>query len=75
MPETVIQKAAALAAYYSPARGESNVGVDVTERRYVRRGRGDRPGLVSYRNEHTVWVAADMYEEAENGADDKAGNP
>ncbi|MCX7683230.1 MAG: NFACT family protein [Anaerolineae bacterium] len=56
VPEAVVQKAAALAAYYSPARGESRVGVDVTERRYVRRG--DRPGLVSYRNERTVWVPA-----------------
>jgi predicted ribosome quality control (RQC) complex YloA/Tae2 family protein len=30
--------------------------VDVTERRYVRRVRGGHPGLVTYRNERTVWV-------------------
>jgi predicted ribosome quality control (RQC) complex YloA/Tae2 family protein len=33
------------------------VGVDVTERRFVRHVRGDHPGLVTYRNERTVWVA------------------
>lgn len=64
VPETVIQKAAALAAYYSPARGESNVGVDVTERRYVRRAKGNHPGLVSYHNERMVWVTAAVQEEA-----------
>jgi predicted ribosome quality control (RQC) complex YloA/Tae2 family protein len=57
VPEEVIQRAAGLAAYYSPARAESQVGVDVTERRYVRRARGGHPGLVTYRNERTVWVS------------------
>ncbi|MCP4537320.1 MAG: DUF814 domain-containing protein, partial [Chloroflexi bacterium] len=57
VPEEVLQRAAELAAYYSPARGEGRVGVDVTERRFVRRVRGGHPGLVTYRNERTLWVA------------------
>jgi predicted ribosome quality control (RQC) complex YloA/Tae2 family protein len=56
VPEDVIQQAARLAAYHSPARGEAHVGVDVTERRFVRRLRGGRPGLVTYRNERTIWA-------------------
>ncbi|MFW6135673.1 MAG: Rqc2 family fibronectin-binding protein [Chloroflexota bacterium] len=56
VPETVIQKAAALAAYYSSARDSDRVDVDVTERRFVRRAPGGRPGLVTYRNERTLYV-------------------
>jgi predicted ribosome quality control (RQC) complex YloA/Tae2 family protein len=58
VPEDVIRRAAALAARHSPARGEARVSVDVVERRFVRRLRGGRPGLVTYRNERTIWVTA-----------------
>ena len=60
VPEEVIQRAAELAAYYSPTRDESPVGVDVTERRFVRRVRGGHPGLVTYQNERTVWVVGNQ---------------
>ncbi len=56
VPEETIRRAAALAAYYSPARKEGVVLVNVTERRFVRRAPGDRPGLVTYREERTVEV-------------------
>ena len=56
VPEDVIQHAARLAARHSPARDSDRVAVDVTERRFVRRVRGGHPGLVTYRNERTVWV-------------------
>jgi predicted ribosome quality control (RQC) complex YloA/Tae2 family protein len=57
VPEDIIKRAASLAAFYSRARGsESQVAVDVTERRFVRRMRGKHPGMVTYRNERTVWV-------------------
>jgi predicted ribosome quality control (RQC) complex YloA/Tae2 family protein len=57
VPEAVIQRAAELAAYYSRARhSETQVSVDVVERRFVRRMRGKYPGLVTYRNERTLWV-------------------
>jgi predicted ribosome quality control (RQC) complex YloA/Tae2 family protein len=56
VPETVVQAAAQLAARHSAARGEKRVSVDLTERRFVHRMRGGHPGLVSYRNERTLWV-------------------
>jgi predicted ribosome quality control (RQC) complex YloA/Tae2 family protein len=55
-PEEVIQRAAELAAYYSPARDSGRAAVVVTRRRFVRRLPGGHPGLVTYRNERTVWV-------------------
>jgi predicted ribosome quality control (RQC) complex YloA/Tae2 family protein len=56
VPEEVVQQAAQLAAYYSPARDEGQAAVDVTRRRYVKRVRGGHPGLVTYRNEQTIQV-------------------
>jgi predicted ribosome quality control (RQC) complex YloA/Tae2 family protein len=57
VPDEVIQRAAELAAYYSRARPSNReVAVDVTERRFVRRVRGGFPGLVTYRNERTIWA-------------------
>ena len=59
VPEAVVEQAARWAAYYSAARqGTSRVQVDVTERRYVRRLPGGRPGLVTYRHERSLWVAS-----------------
>ncbi|MCE5257521.1 MAG: NFACT family protein [Chloroflexi bacterium] len=52
----VIEQAARYAAYYSGKRGEANVLVDYTRRRYVNRIPGSRPGMVTYRNEHTLTV-------------------
>lgn len=51
VPPGVLQRAASLAAYYSAARTERRALVDVTERRYVRKIRGGKPGMVTYRNE------------------------
>jgi predicted ribosome quality control (RQC) complex YloA/Tae2 family protein len=56
VPAEVVRGAARLAAYYSSARGSDQVDVDVTERRFVRRAAGGRPGLVTYRNEQTLLV-------------------
>src|SRR5690606_906631 len=53
---SVLETAAALAAWYSGGRESSRVPVDVTQRRYVRRIPGAGPGLVSYRNERTLHV-------------------
>lgn len=47
----VLQRAAGLAAYYSAARSERHPLVDVTERRHVRKLKGGKPGMVTYRNE------------------------
>ncbi len=51
-----IEKAAALAAYYSSGQGATTVEVDTTRRRYVRKVKGGQPGLVTYREERTLRV-------------------
>ncbi len=56
IPDSVIQRAAELAAYYSAGQGNALVDVDVTERRHVRPIKGGRPGMVTYKNERTVRV-------------------
>jgi len=55
--DTVIDTAAALAAYYSASRSEAKVIVDVVGRRDVKKIKGGRPGMVTYRNEETRTVA------------------
>lgn len=57
VPERTLEEAAALAAYFSPARGEAAVEVDLCRRALVRRVPGGPPGLVTYRAERTLRVA------------------
>jgi predicted ribosome quality control (RQC) complex YloA/Tae2 family protein len=54
--DETIERAAALAAWYSDGRNATAVPVDVTERRYVRKIKGAGPGMVTYRNERTLNV-------------------
>ncbi|CCF83863.1 Rqc2 family fibronectin-binding protein [Nitrolancea hollandica] len=54
--DEAIEKAAALAAYYSSGQGSTTVDVDTTRRRYVRKVKGGQPGLVTYREERTLRV-------------------
>jgi predicted ribosome quality control (RQC) complex YloA/Tae2 family protein len=56
VPQSVLQRAAELAAQHSAARGEAGVLVAYTQRRYVRPIRNGRPGMVSYRREKTIRV-------------------
>jgi predicted ribosome quality control (RQC) complex YloA/Tae2 family protein len=56
IPEQTIKWAAALAAHYSRGRDDTQVAVDVVERRHVRRLKDGRPGQVVYRNERTLWI-------------------
>jgi len=56
VPPAVMRRAAELAAYYSGARKEGRAEVDVTERRYVRKIKGGKPGMVTYRNEIVLEV-------------------
>jgi predicted ribosome quality control (RQC) complex YloA/Tae2 family protein len=65
-PTPVLDQAAALAGYYSQARGNTDAAIDVTERRQVRRISGARPGLVTYRNERTLYVRPRAAEEVED---------
>jgi len=72
VPEETVRAAALLAAYYSRARMSSNVAVDCTEARNVRKPRGARPGMVIYDRHKTIWVTPSREEIAEtlglNGA-------
>lgn len=53
VPESVMERADSLAAYYSARRSDGHVPVDVTFRRYVRKIKGGSQGQVTYQNEQT----------------------
>lgn len=52
-----IEETAGIAAYHSKARNDSLVPVIYTQRRYVRKPRKAKPGLVTVEREHSVMVA------------------
>ena len=54
--EAEIVSAANLAAYFSKARNSSSVPVDYTERRFVKKPSGAKPGFVIYTNQKTLYV-------------------
>jgi predicted ribosome quality control (RQC) complex YloA/Tae2 family protein len=56
VPDTVLRRAAALAAGPSQARTAPSVGVDYTLCKYVDRVKGGPPGLANYRGERTLHV-------------------
>ncbi len=51
-----LEAAAALAAWYCASRESGAVEVDIARRRHVRKIKGARPGMVTYRNERTIRV-------------------
>ena len=53
--ETILE-AALLAAYYSKASASSNVPVDYTLKRYVKKPGGSKPGFVIYTHQRTLFV-------------------
>lgn len=55
----VLETAAMLAAWFSRARASQNVPVDYTLRRYVRKPKGARPGMVIYERQRTLFVTPD----------------
>lgn len=59
VPPRTLHEAAQLAAFHSKARRSSNVPVDYTFRRHVRKPRGARPGAVVYTDHRTVFVTPD----------------
>jgi predicted ribosome quality control (RQC) complex YloA/Tae2 family protein len=50
------EEAAAVAAWYSDARGETQADVVWTRRKYVRRKKGAPPGTVTVKRSDTVRV-------------------
>lgn len=56
VPDTTMLEAAQLAAYYSKARESSQVPVDYTQIKNVKKPNGAKPGMVIYDNYNTVYV-------------------
>jgi len=57
--DTTLTEAAILAAYYSNGRNSSNVPVDYTFVRHVKKPSGAKPGFVIYYNQKTLYVTPD----------------
>ena len=58
-PEQTIFEAAQLAAYHSKARESSQVPVDYTAVKFVKKPAGAKPGMVIFANNRTLYVAPD----------------
>jgi len=56
VPDSTILEAAQLAAYYSKARQSSQVPVDYTRIKNVKKPNGAKPGMVIYDNYNTLYV-------------------
>jgi len=67
MTDSLIEKAAAIAAYYSRSRSEKHVMVDMTRVKYVKKIKGAGMGMVTYRNEKTITVIPQSEEILDNG--------
>ena len=57
--ETAIRQAAVLAAYHSKARDSSQVPVDFTKVKFVKKPNGAKPGMVIFTNQQTLYVKPD----------------
>ena len=55
-PDSSVEEAAMLAAYYSKGRESAQVKVDYCPARYVKKPAGARPGMVIYTNYQTAFV-------------------
>ncbi|MBQ4165821.1 MAG: NFACT family protein [Oscillospiraceae bacterium] len=58
-PEQTIFEAAQLAAYHSKARESSQVPVDYTAVKFVKKPAGAKPGMVIFTNNKTLYIAPD----------------
>jgi len=56
IPENLVQICSGLAAFYSKAKTSTNVPVDYTQIKYVRKPRGSIVGYVVYSNQRTIYV-------------------
>ncbi len=62
IPDTTLYEAAMLAAYNSKAKQGSNIPVDYTEKRNVKKPNGSKPGFVIYLTNKTKFVTPDESE-------------
>lgn len=56
VPEQTLAEAGLLAAFYSKGRNSGSVEVDYTEKKYVRKPKNGKTGLVVYENQKTIVV-------------------
>lgn len=56
IPDTTLEEAANLAAYYSKSQNSSNVPVDYTEVKNVKKPSGSKPGMVIYYTNQTIYI-------------------
>ncbi|NSW90818.1 MAG: fibronectin/fibrinogen-binding protein [Firmicutes bacterium] len=59
IPESTLAEAASIAAWHSKASRSSNVPVDYTLVKYVKKYSGAKPGMVIYENFKTIFVTPD----------------
>ncbi|WP_058485304.1 Rqc2 family fibronectin-binding protein [Defluviitalea phaphyphila] len=59
VPKNTLILAANLAALHSKAKNSSNVPVDYTFKKHVRKPNGAKPGMVIYDNQKTIYVTPD----------------
>ncbi len=59
VPETTIEEAAMLAAYYSKGVRSAQVPIDATLRRYIKKPGGTPAGFVIYTHQRTLYVTPD----------------
>ena len=59
VPETTLQEAAMLAAYYSKGVRSAQVPIDATLRRYIKKPGGTPAGFVIYTHQRTLYVTPD----------------
>ena len=60
-------EAAAMAAAHSKGAGGNNVPVDHTQRRYVKKPSGAKPGFVNYTHQQTIFVKSAQMEQLKQG--------
>ena len=59
VPESTLEEAANLAAFYSKAKHSSMVPVDYTQRKNVKKPNGAKPGMVIYLTNRTIYITPD----------------
>ncbi|PWA13451.1 hypothetical protein DCC39_00745 [Pueribacillus theae] len=57
--EQTLHEAAILAAYFSKAKHSSNVPIDFTKIKHVKKPSGSKPGYVTYDHQQTIYVTPD----------------
>jgi len=60
VPDSTIEEAAHLAAYFSKGRGSSLVPVDYTNRKNIKKPKGAKPGMVIYTTYNTAYITPDI---------------